>query len=194
MEVYTEPRGPATADREQRAGPAAFRRQIEAAKDGARIELVAQDYGEFRLAGAGRLLGRCVAPDHEDRTPSLTIFTEEQRFKCFGIGCGAHGDVLDFVQLAEGCELWEAMMILSTRHDVALPGRPGSWYRKNARQKPARDKIAEAKVRHAQRRVFRIFLPMIEEIEDETERLEEVEYLWGAAEEIAVLIVAGRGT
>ena len=79
--VYTETRGFATVNPDQRAGPRAFLRQIEAAKGAARIELVAQDYGEFRLSGSGRLLGRCVSPGHEDRTPSLSIFTEEQRFK-----------------------------------------------------------------------------------------------------------------
>ena len=179
-------------DGAERRQPASFRRQIRAVKDGVRIEAVASDYGEPRLMGRGRLLMRCVSPAHDDRTPSLTVFTEEQRFKCFGVGCGAHGDVLDLVRLAEGCELWEAMMILSTRYGIKLPGRPKSWYRKNARQRPIRDKLDEAKIRHIQRRVFRIFHPLLEEIEDETERRQEIEYLWDAAEQIAVCIWAGR--
>jgi hypothetical protein len=80
--------------------PASFRRQLQAVKEAVRIEQVASDYGDFRLAGPDRLVGRCVSSDHEDRTPSLFIFLREQRFKCFGIGCGASGDVLDLVMLA----------------------------------------------------------------------------------------------
>lgn len=41
-------------------------------------------------------------PFHADNTPSLTVYTARDghgRFHCFG--CGAHGDVLDFVQQAE---------------------------------------------------------------------------------------------
>ena len=49
-------------------------------------------------------------------------------------------------------------------------------------------------MRHVQRRIFRIFLPLIEEIDDQEERREETEYLWDAAEEIAVLTVAGRSS
>jgi hypothetical protein len=75
-----------------------------------------------------------------------------------------------------------------------IPQRPASWHRKNERQKPIRDAIQEARVRHTQRRLFRIFMPMIEELEDENERREEADYLWGAAEEIAVLVVAGRAS
>jgi hypothetical protein len=84
----------------RRPGPASFRRQIEAVKNGVRIEEVGAGYTELRLLTSGRLLGRCVSPAHEDRTPSMTVFTESQRFKCFGLGCGVAGDVLDLVQLA----------------------------------------------------------------------------------------------
>jgi hypothetical protein len=73
-----------------------------------------------------------------------------------------------------------------------IPDRPASWYAKQARQKPIRNAIEEAKVLHTQRRLFRMFLPMVEEIEDAGERSAEREYLWDAAEEIAVLVWAGR--
>ena len=66
--------------------PYGLRKAIEAIKDAVPIETVAAEYGEFNLLGDGRLLGRCVAPDHEDRTPSMTIFSNDKRFKCFGCG------------------------------------------------------------------------------------------------------------
>jgi DNA primase len=164
-------------------GPASFRRQLEAVKEGARIEVVAQDYGEFKLAGSERLLGRCLSPGHEDRTASLTIFTEDQRFKCFGIGCGAHGDVLDLVMLAEGCELWEAMMILSTRYGIQLPGRPPAWFRKQERQATVRNIVREAIKSSRRRRFFRwVILPTLEGIADEEERRAEIKRTWAEFE------------
>ena len=80
------------------------------------------------------------------------------------------------------------------QYGYELPSRPASWYAKQQRQKPIRSAIEGAKVRHVQRRIFRIFLPLIEEIDDQEERREETEYLWDAAEEIAVLTVAGRSS
>jgi hypothetical protein len=178
----------------ERQGPASFRRQLEAVKDGARIELVAQDYGEFKLAGSGRLLGRCVSPGHEDRTPSLTIFTDEQRFKCFGIGCEAHGDVLDLVQLAEGCELWEAMMVIATRYGIELPARSESWFDKQQRQQPIRDALERAKIERLQLKIYRWLLaPTVEIIGgSDEEKRETVEVFWDLAGELSAELWAGR--
>src|SRR3990172_13286473 len=40
---------------------------------------------------------KALCPFHEDHTPSLHIYPEDGGFKCFGAGCGLHGDVIDFV-------------------------------------------------------------------------------------------------
>jgi len=48
-------------------------------------------------SGANRLQGKC--PFHDDRTPSFFVYTDRQRFICYG--CKAWGDVLDFVRLHE---------------------------------------------------------------------------------------------
>ncbi len=193
-EVYTPPTGSATADREQRDGPRPFLRQIEAVKEGARIEQVAADYGEFKFAGAGRLLGRCLSPDHEDRTPSMIIYTEGQRFKCYG--CGQHGDVLDLVRLAEpGVELWEAMLILSARYGIELPERPRAWFARQERQRPVRDAIAQARFDLLRRRLYRaLFAPSVAAIEDERERQEEADLLYDATDYLARLVLAGRAS
>ena len=53
-------------------------------------------------------LGCC--PFHAERTPSFTIFAGGERFHCFG--CGASGDVLDFVQRSYGVTLPEAARLL----------------------------------------------------------------------------------
>jgi hypothetical protein len=179
-----------TPSRPERRGPRPFKRQLEAVKSGVRIEQVVQEYGEFRLLGNGRLLGQCVSPDHEDKTPSMTVYTETHTFKCYGIGCEAQGDVLDLVQLAEGCELWEAMMVLSSRYGIELPARPQSWFAKQERQQQIRDAIDQARFEHLRRRLFRwFFAPSLLRIEDPEERKAEAVILWEATEPLAEMML-----
>lgn len=59
-----------------------------------------------------------ACPFHEEDTPSFTIFPGRdgvERFHCFG--CGARGDVMDFVQQIKGVDLKEAINILGGRSD-----------------------------------------------------------------------------
>lgn len=172
--------------------PASFRRQIEAVKDFVRIEEATAHYGEFRPTGAGRLLGRCVSPEHEDRTPSMTVYPDGQRFTCYG--CGAYGDVLDLVMLAEpGTEVWEAMMVLSTRYGIELPERPLAWYARQERQAPMRAKIEDVRKEVLMRRLLRwVFGPMLASIEDPDERAEMAAYLWREVLPLAVRMVEDR--
>jgi hypothetical protein len=53
---------------------------------------------------AGELRGCC--PFHADRSPSFYVFGKGERWHCFG--CGATGDVLDFVQRAYSVTLRQA--------------------------------------------------------------------------------------
>ena len=62
-----------------------------------------------KLQRAGREWKACC-PFHQDRSPSFTIFDGGQRFQCFG--CGAQGDVLDFVQRSHGISLREAATLI----------------------------------------------------------------------------------
>jgi DNA primase len=79
-----------------------------------------------KLLRAGREFKACC-PLHPDRTPSFTIYDSGRRFQCFG--CGAQGDVLDFVQLSHGVSLREAADMLTGGNlpsvEVAMPP-PGS--------------------------------------------------------------------
>lgn len=51
----------------------------------------------------------CVCPFHEDIQPSMQIFPDN-RFRCYG--CGAKGDVIDFVTYAQKCTQREAIDFL----------------------------------------------------------------------------------
>ena len=59
------------------------------------IDEIAERYGVELQASGSRFRARC--PFHDDRTPSLSLYPEDGRFKCYGAGCGLHGDVIDFV-------------------------------------------------------------------------------------------------
>ena len=62
-----------------------------------------------KLQRAGRELKGCC-PFHPDKSPSFTIYADDRRFQCFG--CGAEGDVLDFVQRAYAVKLLPAIEML----------------------------------------------------------------------------------
>ncbi|MPZ99101.1 MAG: hypothetical protein GEU80_07130 [Dehalococcoidia bacterium] len=71
---------------------------------------------ELRPRG-GRLTGRC--PFHEDRDPSLVVYPDTRSFHCFG--CGASGDVIDFVRRAEGIGFREAVDRLGEGGEAQSP-------------------------------------------------------------------------
>ena len=52
-----------------------------------------------RLRGRGRVR-QGVCPFHDEVEGSFTVYADSERFYCFG--CGLGGDVLDFIQQAEG--------------------------------------------------------------------------------------------
>jgi DNA primase len=53
---------------------------------------------------------KASCPFHADRSPSFTIYEGGERFHCFG--CGAGGDVLDYLQRAHDVGLREAVAML----------------------------------------------------------------------------------
>ena len=67
-----------------------------------------------RLRGRGRVR-QGVCPFHDEIEGSFTVYADSERFYCFG--CGAGGDVLDFVQRMENLTLPEAI--------ARLDGSPG---------------------------------------------------------------------
>ncbi len=76
-----------------------------------------------KLTRRGSEYSACC-PLHPDKSPSFTIFDGGKRFHCFG--CGAGGDVLDFVGQLHGVGLVDAARMLSggalpVVHVAALP-------------------------------------------------------------------------
>lgn len=65
--------------------------------------------GVLKLNRAGGEWKACC-PFHAERTPSFTIYAGGKRFCCFG--CGAEGDVFDFVSKLHGVGLRDAAVML----------------------------------------------------------------------------------
>ena len=76
-----------------------------------------------RLRGTGRVR-QGICPFHEEVEGSFTVYSDSQRFYCFG--CGAGGDVLDFIRRTENLSLPEALRrldggpVLSPRSAIHL--------------------------------------------------------------------------
>jgi DNA primase len=161
------------------------RSAIEAVKEAVRLEQVASEYGQFEFQGSGRLLGRCVSEAHEDRTPSLTIFTETQTFKCFG--CQLRGDVIDLEELAgRHADTWTALVALSVRYGIELPGRPEKWHGWQSEKAKRRQMIRDALADSYQRRWFRIYGTFLADIEDEGEYEREAAFFFERLRTVAV--------
>ena len=71
-----------------------------------------------RLKRVGRdYSGLC--PFHREKSPSFHVSGEKQLFHCFG--CGASGNLVQFVMRAEGLDFVEALKLLAERAGIALP-------------------------------------------------------------------------
>ena len=90
------------------------------------------------LRGKGRVR-QGVCPFHQEAEGSFTVYADSEKFYCFG--CGAGGDVLDFVQRTEGLTLPEAIRRLDDgAGKVAAPrSQPASTRRPAAPAIPPRD-------------------------------------------------------
>jgi DNA primase len=91
------------------------------------VELVSA-YVTLRKQGR-RYVGLC--PFHSEKTPSFTVDRDRGLFYCFG--CGAGGDVFEFVMRVHGLSFPEALRELARRAGVQLEEAPdhrrGEWER-----------------------------------------------------------------
>ena len=88
-----------------------------------------------RLRGRGRVR-QGVCPFHDEAQGSFTVYSDSERWYCFG--CGAGGDVLDFIQRAENLSLPEAIRRLDGGAHPATPP-PAPARRTRAAPPPPRD-------------------------------------------------------
>lgn len=77
---------------------------------------VVQGYVQLRRRGRTSA-GLC--PFHNEKSPSFVVYPETQSFYCFG--CGAGGDVINFVKKINNIDYVEAVKLLATRAGMPLP-------------------------------------------------------------------------
>ena len=91
--------------------------------------------------------GMCRCPFHDDSTPSMKL---DRRYYCFG--CGATGDVIDFVSRLRGIGSKEAAILLA--QDFAVPYENGA----GKTSKPQKHNTDEQNYQHMERYCFRVLL------------------------------------
>ena len=64
---------------------------------------------------------KCSCPFHVDKTPSFSILTKNQTWRCFG--CGFHGDIFTFVRLMEKLSFSDAVTLLAQEAGVVMARR-----------------------------------------------------------------------
>lgn len=90
------------------------RSPIAAAVERHRLVDVAQRTGIALNTTTGTVTVRCPMPSHghADRTPSMRLYLGDDRYYCFG--CGAKGDIVQWVRDAEGVGLAPAIDLLDS--------------------------------------------------------------------------------
>ena len=91
--------------------------------------------------------GMCRCPFHDDSTPSMKL---DRRFYCFG--CGATGDVIDFVSRLRGIGSKEAAILLA--QDFSIPYEDGT----GKMSKPRQQNTGEQNYQHMEHYCFRVLL------------------------------------
>ena len=117
---------------------------FEATKQSVTTRQAAEHYGIHVNRG-----GMCACPFHNDKTPSMKV---DRRFYCFG--CGATGDVIDFVSRLHGIGSKEVALMLA--QDFSIPYED----KKNAARPSVRARLRreteEQKFKRMERHCFRV--------------------------------------
>jgi len=80
------------------------------------IESLISGYVQVKRRGRN-LVGLC--PFHGEKTPSFTVYPENNSFYCFG--CGAGGDVITFIKRIENLDYRDAVKFLADRAGMKMP-------------------------------------------------------------------------
>ena len=80
------------------------------------IVSVMSSYVNLKRAGRDYV---CSCPFHSEKTPSCHVYTENQSFYCFG--CGAGGDVINFIRRIESLDYIESVRFLAQRAGMNMP-------------------------------------------------------------------------
>ena len=80
------------------------------------IEQIVSSYVHLKKRGR---VATGLCPFHSEKSPSFTVYPDNQSFYCFG--CGAGGDVITFIRKIENLEYVEAVKFLAQRAGMSMP-------------------------------------------------------------------------
>jgi len=80
------------------------------------IVRIVSDYVALKKRGANYL---ACCPFHSEKTPSFAVHPAKGIYKCFG--CGAGGNVFDFIMRIDGCSFPEAVGIVAEKSGIPMP-------------------------------------------------------------------------
>jgi hypothetical protein len=109
---------------------------LDAIRDALPIADVAGRLTRLKRSGQS-LCGPC--PIHNGRSNALHVYPLKKNFHCYS--CQAHGDVIRWVMLTEGCDFRQAALRCAAEAGVAIEGDPGE---RKLKAPPPRDLDAEA--------------------------------------------------
>ena len=92
-----------------------FEQIIEEIKEKNDIIDIISSYIKVKSTGTNHT---AICPFHSEKTPSFTINSQKQFFKCFG--CGEAGDVIKFVMKIENIDFIEAIKMLAEKVGINL--------------------------------------------------------------------------
>ncbi len=104
---------------------------VEKIKEKLGIEEVIGSYIKLDRAGKN-LKGKC--PFHNEKTPSFFVSPERGSYYCFG--CGAKGDIFNFIEQFEGLDFMGSLKLLAERAGVSL-----EFDRNNEEYKTEKEKL-----------------------------------------------------
>lgn len=117
-----------------------YRDRLQAFKEEVRarypIDRAIEDIAGVRFvqrAGATNRMACC--PFHQEKTPSFSVSPQLGYYMCFGSGCGAKGDLFDFIMDHENVPFMEALQIAANHAGLPMPTRDGKPFK--AGQKPS---------------------------------------------------------
>lgn len=117
---------------------------VDEIKERANLADIAGRYTQLDRAGSnGRLRGLC--PLHQEKSPSFFVFSDSQRWHCFG--CNRGGDVFDLLEAREGHDFRTALQEMARQTGIDLPDMTDTQ-RERQRLDREREAVLAAAVTH----------------------------------------------
>ena len=101
---------------------------IEELKTKTDLVKLVKEYTQLRKVGSGIWQGVCPHPEHDDGTPSFTVWQKSNSWSCYGCHSGKKGidgnvgsDAIAFLQWIENIDFRQAVIKLAKWNDMPIP-------------------------------------------------------------------------